>query len=58
MQQTLEKNGKPCCMMLITDSDAKFMETLAKAKRIKDNTAELAKIEPQLADLATAIKES
>lgn len=34
MQETLEKNGKPCCLNLITEPDSKFLGKIAKAKRI------------------------
>lgn len=56
MQGTLEKNGKPCCLNLITEPDSQFLEKLAKAKRIKDNTAELAKVEEKLAEIAANTK--
>ena len=36
MQGLLEKNGKPCCLNLITESDNKFLAKLAKEKRIQD----------------------
>jgi len=57
MQYTLEKNGKPCCLNLITEPDSVFMETLAKARRIKENTAELIKLEAQLTELANSTKD-
>ena len=34
MQATLEKNGKPCCLNLITENDSKFLAKIAKEKRI------------------------
>ena len=36
MQATLEKNGKPCCLNLITDNDSKFLAKIAKEKRIQE----------------------
>lgn len=36
MQELLEKNGKPCCLNLITESDNKFLAKLAKEKRIAE----------------------
>jgi hypothetical protein len=32
----LEKNGKPCCLNLITESDNKFLAKLVKEKRIAE----------------------
>jgi hypothetical protein len=31
LQDFIEKNGKPCCLNLITDKDNKFLKNLAKA---------------------------
>lgn len=36
MQGLLEKNGKPCCLNLITEADNKFLAKLAKEKRIQE----------------------
>ena len=31
MQEIIEQKGKPCCINMITDSDKKFLDGLAKA---------------------------
>jgi hypothetical protein len=36
MQELLEKNGKSCCLNLITEIDNKFLAKLAKEKRIAE----------------------
>jgi hypothetical protein len=53
-----EKNGKPCCLNLITEPDAKFMAKLAKEKRLKEEAlaAEQAR-EAALAAEAAAAKD-
>ena len=31
MQEIIEQKGKPCCINMITESDKKFLDGLAKA---------------------------
>jgi hypothetical protein len=30
LQEFIERNGKPCCLNLITDADTKFLKSLEK----------------------------
>lgn len=57
MQETLERNGKPCCLNLITENDSKFLGKLAKEKRMKDSLVDLPRIEAALADLQNSTKD-
>jgi adenylate kinase family enzyme len=56
MQQTCERNGKPCCLNLITEPDSKFMAKIAKEKRLKEEAlaAEQAREAALAAELAAA----
>lgn len=58
MQATLEKNGKPCCLNLITENDSKFLAKIAKEKRIQEELlAEQAREAQLAAELANQAKD-
>ena len=58
MQNLLEKNGKPCCLNLITESDSKFLGKLAKEKRLAEEAvAEQLRLQ-QVAEAEEAAKNS
>ena len=35
LQEFIERNGKPCCLNLITEADTKFLKSLEKKSKVQ-----------------------